>query len=261
MNIIFLCSLPRAGNTVLGSIINQTKKVKLSPNSILLDILHQLHSLKETQIFKNFPKHSSLHNVINSCIPKYYKDWKAELIIDRGPWGTPCNLNIIKNIIEKPKFIILLRSLEECLASFAKLQIDNKNYTKNNINKYLFEIMHPETGVMGKNLWSIHNLIKNKENYKIFYYEDLVDNTDLFLKNLSKYVNYDIKNPKKLEQFNVHNTYYEDIDIKNLHKINTDSIKKSNYVIEDYLNYDMVQYIKKYNSTLDYPKERYKKCL
>tara|TARA_R110000737_G_scaffold222022_1_gene237346 strand:+ start:780 stop:1553 length:774 start_codon:yes stop_codon:yes gene_type:complete len=256
VNIIFLCSLPRAGNTVLGSIINQTKKVKLSPNSISLDILHQLYSLKEEQIFKNFPKHSSLDNVIKSCLTTYYKDWKAELIIDRGPWGTPCNLNLIKNIIEKPKFIILLRPLEECLASFAKLQIDNKSYTKNNINKYLFQIMHPETGVIGKNLWSIHNLIKNKENYKIFYYEDLVNNTDVFLKDLSKYVNYDIKKPEKLKQFNINNTYYEDIEIKDLHRINTDSIKKSNYVIEDYLNDDMIQYIKKYSSTLESIYER-----
>ena len=168
--------------------------------------------------------------------------------IDRGPWGTPFNLQLIKKLIIKPKFIILIRPLEECLASFAKIQIDNKNYTKNNINKYLFEIMNPTTGVIGKNLWSIHNLIKNKENYKIFYYEDLVNNTDVFLKNLSKYVNYNIKKPKKLKQFNINNTYYKDIKIKNLHTINTDSIKKSTYTIEDYLNYDMIQHIKEYNS-------------
>jgi len=244
MNIIFLCSIPRAGNTLLGSIINENKKIKLSPNSILLDIVYQLHSLKETSIFKNFPKHSSLDNVIKSCLPTYYKDWEAELIIDRGPWGTPNNLNLVKKLIEKPKFIVLLRSLDECVASFAKLQIDNKNYTKNNINEYLFEILHPETGVIGNNVYSIYNLIKNREEYKIFYYEDLVNNTDIFLNNLSKYTGYTIKKPKTLNQFNVNNTYYEDIDIKNLHRINTDSIKKSSYAIEDYLNYDMVQYIK-----------------
>ena len=68
MDIVFLCSIPRAGNTLLGSIINQNKKIKLSPNSISLDILHQLHCLKETPIFKNFPKHSSLDNVIRNLI-------------------------------------------------------------------------------------------------------------------------------------------------------------------------------------------------
>ena len=244
MNIIFLCSLPRAGNTLLGSIINENKKVKLSPNSILLDVLYELLSLKEKPIFKNFPKHSSFDNIVKSCFSTYYEDWEAELIIDRGPWGTPCNLNIIKHIFKKPKFIILLRPLDECVASFAKLQIDNKQHTKNNVNKYLFELLDSEQGILGKNLWSINNLIKNKEDYKIFYYEDLVNNTDVFLKNLSKYVNYDIKKPEKIEQFNIHNTYYEDMDIENLHRINTNSIKKSSYAIEDYLNYDMMQYIK-----------------
>jgi hypothetical protein len=226
MNIIFLCSLPRAGNTLLGSIINENKKVKLSPNSILLDVLYELFSLKEKPIFKNFPNHNSFDNMVKSCFSTYYEDWQAELIIDRGPWGTPCNLNIIKNIFKKPKFIILLRPLEECLASFAKIQIDNKQYTKNNVNKYLFELLDFEQGILGKNLWSIQNLIKNKEDYKIFYYEDLVNNTELFLKNLSKYINYEIKNPKKLQQFKINNIYYDDMDIKNLHTIKTNFIKK-----------------------------------
>ena len=104
--------------------------------------------------------------------------------------------------------------------------------------------MDPETGVIGKNLWSINNLIKNKEDYKIFYYKDLVNNTDVFLNDLSRYINYDVKKPETLEQFNIHNTYYKDTDITNLHRINTESIKKSSYAIEDYLNYDMIQYIK-----------------
>tara|TARA_R110000744_G_scaffold380479_1_gene501389 strand:+ start:3862 stop:4632 length:771 start_codon:yes stop_codon:yes gene_type:complete len=251
MNINFLCSLPRAGNTILGSIVNENKKIKLSPNSILLDILYKLNNLKETETFKNFPNHNSFDNVMKSCFQTYYKDWEAELIIDRGPWGTPYNLNILKNIFKKPKFIILLRPLEECLASFAKLQIDNKKYTKNNVNKCLFELLDFERGILGKNLWSINNLIKNKEHYKIFYYKDLIDNTELFLKNLSKYIGYDIEKPQKLKQFSINNIYYDDTSSENLHRINTNSIKKSNYAVEDYLNYNMMQYIKKYNLTLE----------
>ena len=38
----FLSSLPRAGNTLLGSIINQSKSVKLTANTILADVLYQL---------------------------------------------------------------------------------------------------------------------------------------------------------------------------------------------------------------------------
>jgi len=39
----FLCSLPRAGNTLLGSILNQSKDIKLTANSILPEIIYQLY--------------------------------------------------------------------------------------------------------------------------------------------------------------------------------------------------------------------------
>ena len=36
--IYYLAGLPRAGNTLLGSILNQNPKVKVSPNSMLVEI-------------------------------------------------------------------------------------------------------------------------------------------------------------------------------------------------------------------------------
>ena len=182
MKIVFLCSMPRAGNTVLGSIINQNKKIKATPNSIMLDVLEELNRLKEKFIFKNFPDHKSLDNLIKLSFSTYYKDWKAELIIDRGPWGTPDNLKNLKKVIKKPKFIILYRPVKECLASFAKILMEDKKV--NNVDEHLINLLNKDTGFIGKSLWSINNLIKNKENYKIFYYKDLVNNPDLFLKNL-----------------------------------------------------------------------------
>ena len=100
--IIFLSSLPRAGNTLLGSILNQNKKIKVSPNSITINILSSLFNLKKTELYQNFPNYRSIDNLIVSALPIYYQDWNAELIIDRGPWGTPYNLSMIKNFIKKP---------------------------------------------------------------------------------------------------------------------------------------------------------------
>ena len=53
----FFClhGLPRAGNTLLGSIINQNPKVAVTANSIIADMLGELYSLQNTDIFKNFP--------------------------------------------------------------------------------------------------------------------------------------------------------------------------------------------------------------
>ena len=88
----FLCGLPRAGNTLLASLINQNPNITLTANSIVPEIIYQLASLKKTEIYRNFPDWKSLDNVIMNTFDSYYKDYSAEHIIDRGPWGTPQNL-------------------------------------------------------------------------------------------------------------------------------------------------------------------------
>ena len=72
------------------------------------------------------------------------------------------NLSSLKKIVEKPKFIILYRPLVECVCSFAKLQIEDNNYTKENIYDYVLQMMNFENGILGKSIWSITNLIKEK---------------------------------------------------------------------------------------------------
>ena len=51
----------------------------------------------------------------------------------------------------------------ECVCSFAKLQIEDNNYTKENIYDYVLQMMNFENGILGKSIWSITNLIKEKE--------------------------------------------------------------------------------------------------
>ena len=83
----FFClhGLPRAGNTLLGSIINQNPKVAVTANSVIADMLGELYILKHTDIFKNFPDHKSFDNVAKKVFENYYKDWNYSYIIDRAP--------------------------------------------------------------------------------------------------------------------------------------------------------------------------------
>ena len=78
----FLHGLPRAGNTLLGSILNQNPKIAVTANSICADMLGELYSLKNTDIFKNFPDHKSFDNATKSLIQSYYKDWPQDYIIE-----------------------------------------------------------------------------------------------------------------------------------------------------------------------------------
>ena len=77
------------------------------------------------------------------------------------------------------------------------------------------------------------------QDFKLFYYDDLVNNTDVFLKTLSNFVGVKIIN-KKLQQFKVNEIRYKD-HIIGLHKIRVDSIKRQNYNIHDYLPEDIIE--------------------
>ena len=90
--IYFLSGLPRAGNTLFSSLINQNKNIKVGANTVLTDAIFGLNIIKDDDIFHNFPDHESLDNVINNVFLNYYKNWNCDYIIDRGPWGTPTNL-------------------------------------------------------------------------------------------------------------------------------------------------------------------------
>jgi hypothetical protein len=236
-NIYFLCSLPRAGNTLLGSIVNQSQYVKLTANTILTDVIYQLQLIKDIQIYKNFPDEKSLNNIIKNVFNNYYQNWKVDNIIDRGPWGTPFNLECLKSIIKKPKFIILYRPVLECLASFMKIE------KPINLETRCHQLMSEE-GILGKNLWSIKNIIKEKENYIIINYLDLIKNTSNQINKIYKFLNIDNFNHifKNLNDFSINNVKYDD-SIFNIpfHKIRTDKIKLNKYKIEDYLPSNIIK--------------------
>jgi hypothetical protein len=230
--IYFLCSLPRAGNTLLGALINQNSNLNITSNSILPEVVYQLYLIKENQIFKNFPDQNSLDNIINKVFDNYYKDWKADYIIDRGPWGTPMNLYILKKIKSKRKFIILYRPILECLASFIKIE------KPADVEERCRCLMQQE-GIIGKSLLSIKNIIKEKENYILINYFDLIKNPMKEINKIYEFLKIDLFNHTvdKINQFSVNGIKYDDsVLIADLHKIRTDNISFSKYNIEEVLS-------------------------
>tara|TARA_R110000823_G_scaffold184506_1_gene317016 strand:- start:552 stop:1265 length:714 start_codon:yes stop_codon:yes gene_type:complete len=225
--------LPRSGNTLLGSIINQNTQISITANTILTDVIHQIALLKNTTIYQNFPDENSLDNIIKNVFNNYYKDWKAKYIIDRGLWGTPYNLKCLKSIIKKPKFIILYRPVLECLASFIKIE------KPINVEERCHELMDKE-GMIGKCLWSINNLIKEKEDYIIINYLDLINKPLNEINKIYQFLNIDTFNHqfKNLKQFSANNVQYNDTVLNTntiLHQIKIDKIKLNKYKIKDYL--------------------------
>ena len=83
--LFFLMGMPRSGNTLFASLMNQNKNLVVTANSITLEIMKDLFLLKKTDVFQNYPDHKSLDNVLDRVYDIYYKDWPQQNIIDRVP--------------------------------------------------------------------------------------------------------------------------------------------------------------------------------
>jgi hypothetical protein len=171
--LFFLVALPRSGNTLFASIINQNPEIVCTPNSITLEIMKDLFLLKQTDVFYNYPDHNSLDNVMNSVFDNYYKDWPQKLIIDRGPVMTPGNLMLMQKHYRRPfKCIVILRDLMDVLASYMKWYTENPDafpnrYNLKNDDEKLGMIMNKD-GAVAKDLEAIKNAFNYPE-YMSFY--------------------------------------------------------------------------------------------
>ena len=235
----FLAGLPRCGNTLFASILNQNPNIQVTANSLLPEIFLALKPLYQNLIFKNFPDFKSLDNVIHNIFNNYYKDWKAQYIIDRSYWGTPSNLEFLKALNFDLKFIILVRPILEILASFIKLE------KPLNVEKRCDELM-ADDGMVGKALLSYHAL--KKENCLIIHYNQLAEESLETIKKVYQFLNIPLWKHRfiDLDQLNINGIYYNDNVLSSpLHSIKVDKIKKIGYKVEEYLP---VNIIKKYES-------------
>jgi len=237
-NIYFLCSLPRCGNTLLASILNQNLKITVTANSIGADILYSLEKLKQKEIFLNFPDHKSLDNLIKESLNIYYKDHKSNYIIDRSVWGTPKNIELIKKYItSNPKFIILERPFIEILSSFARI----KNWNKKDLNNHCFYEM--TEGMTARCSYAIYNIIQSNSDYIRIDYDDLTTNPEKNINRIYKFLNI----PKHkhryvdIDQLNINNIKYDDSVLDGIHHdVKEDKVKKNNYDLNMYLNESII---------------------
>ena len=234
----YLHGLPRAGNTLLGSIINQNPKVAVTANSIIADMLGELYTLQNSDIFKNFPDHRSFDSVTKSLFDNYYKDWSQDYIIDRGPWGLPINLKFLKEIQEDIRILVLVRNVEEILASFIKWsQREPTSFVNQYEAKTIEEkcdMLMKTDGQIVKELIGVKHLLDHqpRDMYHIVEYNDLCDNPKQTIEGIYDFLGIYRFNHRyiNLDQFYVNGMKYDDKIVgEGLHTIETNSINSNNY--------------------------------
>ena len=228
----FLCAMPRSGNTLFTSIMNQNPDVVVTPNSITLEIMKELYLLKEIDTFKNFPDEQSLDNVMDEVYNLYYKHWNYKVIIDRGPVCTPGNLKIMQKHFKQPiRCVVLIRDLLDVLASYIKWFENEPTAFPNQyatLEEKLSQIMH-KNGAMAKELMSIQYLLQHPERAVFIKYDDLVVNPAQELRKVYAFLNlpYFPHRFIDLDQITVNGLQYNDSIVgKNMHTIRTEKIMK-----------------------------------
>ena len=231
----FLDGMPRSGNTLLSTILNQNPDIQTSANSLVMGLLHKIHSSKSIDLFNNFPDHKSLDNVIKGIIPNYYKDWNYKYIIDRSNVGLSNTLEILNKYLNNDlKVIVLNRKFEDIISSFFKA---HKNWNLPQERQLQHLLRH--NGLIHKAATSI-KVLKQPQYKNITHfvmYEDLVSNPEKVINGIyefleiPKYTHY-FTNLKKFSANGL--TYKEDWYLPskvtiNLHDIKTKDISLTNH--------------------------------
>jgi sulfotransferase len=200
----FLAGLPRSGNTLLSAILNQNPDIYSTPLSPLPTFMWEFgrasHFMEQTN--RNEENKLRAEKFLSSFISNFYADVKEPVVIERDKdWGTPNNLNIIKNYITPtPKIIFTVRDILDILSSFISM---NPYYLNNAvlnsgayINNYysnkdvMVEYLMQPNGDIDKALLGLASAFypENKDIFHIVEYNDLVARPEETMSGIYKFL-------------------------------------------------------------------------
>jgi len=237
----YLTGIFRCGNTLLTSILNQNPDLYVTPNSLVPDILWRTYNLKNESLYNEQKDYGSLINVLKNVLPNYYEKRKEKYIIERGPWGTPANYDLLKEINMLSKFIILKRPLKEIVASFCKI------VKPDSPAGFIDYLLHEEIGPIGKGLLAYKNLKDtDSKNLLIIEYKDLCKNPNKIIKDIYKFLNI----PFYKKHF-YNNLKQVDENTKQT-IIRTESVNLKSFEYDRWIPKPYIEILKKYEDTYIY---------
>lgn len=134
----FISGLPRSGSTLLSSILNQNPEFYSGPSSPVLPFLNNINKkIESSELYQAYPKEEFKNGLTKSVYECYYSDTHKKIIFDKNRDWTR-NVSKIKKYfqIDNPKIIVLVRDVDEILASFISM-IRRSNNEENFIDSIL----------------------------------------------------------------------------------------------------------------------------
>ena len=113
-----MAGLPRAGSTLLSSLLNQNPNLYSGPSSPVLGAMYTTHEhFLGNELYTGFPKPDSVNKIIGSLIDDWYYDVKEPIVIDKNRAWTARVPFIEGYIQQEAKIIVPVRRVDEILTS------------------------------------------------------------------------------------------------------------------------------------------------
>ena len=114
----FMAGLPRAGSTLLSTLLNQNPRLYSGPSSPVLGAMYTVHdNFISNELYTGYPKPDSVNKIIGSIIENWYYDIEKPVVIDKNrAWCA--RVPFIEGYIkQEAKIIVPVRRIDEILAS------------------------------------------------------------------------------------------------------------------------------------------------
>ena len=202
--IYFMGGFPRAGNTLLTSILNQNDNIFATGLSSIPEIFEALQRITHESLpYRSCPSLNNFINLSHDIFNSYYKDRKEDYIIERGTWTNPFNYLTLEDFCPNEiKIVFLVRSLKDIVKSYLKLaekhpnmhinvyyaQLDKSTVYKSEVEEKV-DFLFAKEGWIDRSLYSLKWLIDNDktETIRILDYDDLVQNPQQKVNDLYEY--------------------------------------------------------------------------
>ena len=113
-----MAGLPRAGSTLLSTLLNQNPRIYSGPSSPVLGAMYATHdNFQSNELYTGYPKPNQVNEIIGSVIEHWYSDIDKPVVIDKNrAWCA--RVPFIEGYIkQEAKIIVPVRRVDEILAS------------------------------------------------------------------------------------------------------------------------------------------------
>ena len=113
-----MAGLPRAGSTLLSTLLNQNPRIYSGPSSPVLGSMYNIHEdFQSNELYTGYPKPNQVNEIIGSVIEHWYSDIDKPVVVDKNrAWCA--KVPFIEGYIkQEAKIIVPVRRIDEILAS------------------------------------------------------------------------------------------------------------------------------------------------